>query len=338
MAAVFTACAQMAHRLACIKGKFSEPEWYRIAIGIGRFTENGNRNIHKLSAGHPGYSESACNAKIRQSEAPRRAPAAAPASRYASAVGDSLCVGCPFQGKVYGPIQAALFKDPAPAAAARGEDRRPDHHTELPDPTQAVRRGPRKAPASPSCPRTPMRRGTAEDLRLRPLPAAPAVKHAAGYRAAGVARRAPRGNESKDFTLDADMLYDMRKFVVAIAHQGIYPHKGHLPTLQEYMVAYIAQLQKLADADAQCNHLGWGDDQSFFILPDKVIYPDGTRSSRPSLASVRSAPRKDVHTAAHSNEQVKLMASTTTTNICPTSSSSWPGSPPRSFSRPATME
>jgi hypothetical protein len=53
----------------------------------------------------------------------------------------------------------------------------------------------------------------------------------------------PRG-ESKDFTLDADMLYDTRKFVTAIANQGVYPHKGNIPGLQEYMVAYIAQLQK----------------------------------------------------------------------------------------------
>jgi hypothetical protein len=39
------------------------------------------------------------------------------------------------------------------------------------------------------------------------------------------------------------MLYDPRKFTTAIANQGIYPHKSFIPSVQEYMVAYISKLQ-----------------------------------------------------------------------------------------------
>jgi hypothetical protein len=99
----------------------------------------------------------------------------------------------------------------------------------------------------------------------------------------------PRG-EAKDFTLDADMLYDPRKFTTAIANQGIYPHKSFIPSVQEYMVAYISQLQKLVDADTQCNHLGWSDDFSSFIFPDKVINLDGTvKTAQLSLGAQRAS-------------------------------------------------
>jgi hypothetical protein len=305
MVAVLTACAQM-RRIATLKGKISEPEWYRIAIGIGRFTENGHRNVHKLSSGHPEYSQSSCNAKVKQSESAQKGPSSCASVAYASGAGDSLCTGCPFQGRVYGPIQAALFKDPAPPPLH--EEKIGDQVVvlEIPDPPKPFMRlkeGGGIAVVAKNAD------GTEEpqkifDYDLYPLRRLSNLQQGFEQQVWHVAL--PRG-EAKDFTLDADMLYDSRKFVVAIAHQGIYPHKGHIPTLQEYMVAYIAQLQKLADADAQCNHLGWGgNDQSHFIMPDKVMYPDGSvKPAQLSLGAQRAS--KDVHSTGTLEEQVKLM-------------------------------
>jgi hypothetical protein len=304
MVAVLTACQQV-RRIAALKGQITEPEWYRIAIGVGRFTENGNRNVHKLSHGHPGYSQQSCNAKIKQNELSQKGPSSCASVAYASSVGDSLCTGCPFQGRVYGPIQAALFKDPAPPPLH--EERIGDQvvTTNIPDPPKPFIRlkdGGGIAIVSKNAD------GTEEpqkifDYDLYPVRRLSNVQQGVEQQVWHVAL--PRG-EAKNFTLDADMLYDMRKFVVAIAHQGIYPHKGHIPTLQEYMVAYIAQLQKLADADAQCNHLGWGDDQKHFILPDKVMYPDGSvKPAQLSLGAQRAS--KDVHSRGTLEEQVKLL-------------------------------
>jgi hypothetical protein len=306
MVAVLTACAQM-RRIAMLKGQFSEPEWYRIAIGVGRFTENGNRNVHKLSAGHPGYSQSACNAKIKQSENAQKGPSSCASVAYTSGVGDSICTGCPFQGRVYGPIQAALFKDPAPPPLHEEKIGDQVVTIEIPDPPKPFIRlkdGAGIAVAAKNA------EGVEEhqkiyDYDLYPVRRLSNVQQGLEQQVWHVSL--PRG-EAKDFTLDADMLYDGRKFVTAIAHQGIYPHKGHIPTLQEYMVAYIAQLQKLADADAQCNHLGWGgDDQSFFILPDKIMHPDGSvKPAQLSLGATRAS--KDVHTAGTLEEQVRLLS------------------------------
>lgn len=81
---------------------------------------------------------------------------------------------------------------------------------------------------------------------------------------------------ARDFTIDADVLYDARKFSSACANNGIYPNKADLPALQDYMVAYISQLQRDLDADTQATHLGWSDGYRQFTMPDMVYFEDGT--------------------------------------------------------------
>ena len=80
---------------------------------------------------------------------------------------------------------------------------------------------------------------------------------------------------TKEFVIDADVLYDSRRFASTMANNGIYPHKADISALQDYMVAYINRLQKELDATLQSNHLGWADDHRKFILPDKVLHADG---------------------------------------------------------------
>lgn len=81
---------------------------------------------------------------------------------------------------------------------------------------------------------------------------------------------------AKELTIDAAVLYDSRQFSAALASHGIYPNKADLPALQDYMVAYISQLQRDLDADNQMAHLGWTDGYRQFVLPDKVLHEDGT--------------------------------------------------------------
>lgn len=81
---------------------------------------------------------------------------------------------------------------------------------------------------------------------------------------------------AKEFLIDADALYDSKKFTSAMSNNGIYPHKADLSALQDYMVAYISQLQKDLDADSQLSHLGWTDDYRQFVLPEKTLCSDGS--------------------------------------------------------------
>lgn len=287
MRAVFLACEQM-RRIGLARGQFSEPEWYRMAIGVGRFTEEGNRGVHQLSRGHPGYSEAACNAKIKQNEAAQRGPSSCATVAAHSEVGDAPCMTCPFRadveaGRIHGPIQAALYRDPAPPPVHMELVGDQEVSVTLPDPPKPFMRlkdGGGIAIVAKNAD------GSEETQKIYDYDLYPIRRLSNPIQ--GVEQQVwhvclPNG-EARDLTFDADQVYDMRKFVVTIANNGIYPHKGHIPHLQEYMVAYIAQLQKLAAADAQCNHLGWADDHAAFILPDKIMHLDGTVT--PSQLSV----------------------------------------------------
>lgn len=111
---------------------------------------------------------------------------------------------------------------------------------------------------------------------------------------------------TRDFTIDADVLYDGRKFACSLANNGIYPNKADLPALQDYMVAYISQLQKEADADDQSTHLGWAADFQRFVLPDKILVADGTvRPASLALGAERAA--QAIHKKGDMHEQIKLM-------------------------------
>ena len=111
---------------------------------------------------------------------------------------------------------------------------------------------------------------------------------------------------ARDFTIDADVLYDPRKFCSALAHNGIYPNKADIPALQDYMVAYISELQRLADVDTQASHLGWADEYKRFVLPSKTLLDDGTVAVT-ALALGAERATQHITKKGDLHEQIKLM-------------------------------
>lgn len=304
--ALLLSCAQMRRLALTAKAKqpISEPEWYYGVIGVGRFLEDSHRRI--MQFGDPSW-HATIQDKIRQSEQHQTGPTSCAKLAEVSSAGDDLCMGCPFAGKVHGPIGAARYMDPAP-----------------PPVVMELLTGTASEPITIVIPDPPK-----PFVRLKGGGIAIHAKDADGdetyttiyehdlfpiRRLSNPAQQIeqqvwhvelPRG-ESKDFTLDADMLYDPRKFTTAISNQGIYPHKSFIPPLQEYMVAYISKLQTLVDADAQSNHLGWSDDFASFILPDKIMSVDGTvRSAQLSLGAQRASVH--VHKKGVAQQQADLL-------------------------------
>ena len=315
--ALLVSCGQMA-RLALSKGQYSEPEWYHGVIGVGRFLEDGHRRVQQMSEGHPQYSHAAVQEKIRQHEKRRDAngkplgpTGCAKLLEVSGPANEHICIKCPFrkqveEGKIHGPIGAAKFKDPAPPPVVHellSGVAEPVVVT-IPDPPAPFVRlkgGGVAAYAEDADGNKSY--NTIYEHDLYPIRRLANVGQGLEQQVWHV--ELPRG-DAKDFTLDADMLYDTRKFVVAVANQGIYPHRGNLLGLQEYMVAYIAQLQKLVDADAQHNHLGWTDDFTRFIFPDKIIAADGTaKSAQLSVGAQRASVH--VRKAGDVNKQVELL-------------------------------
>lgn len=298
--AIVTACRQM-QRLVVARGNVSEPEWYH-SINLARFAENGSKFVHKLSEGHPEYSADATDAKVAQLESKGIKPTSC--AKLAEVCGEEHCIGCPFMGKVKSPIVAARYKDAAPAPVVVQDVGLTVIETEIP---------------SPPHPYIRMKGGgigfeaTSKDgdemhTTIFPhdlYPVRRLVNSAAGVEQHIWCVVLPREGK-KEFILDADALYDRRKFVTTIANHGLYPHSGNLPYLQDYMIAYIAELQRLTDAETQCMHLGWTDEYSRFILPDKILCSDGT--AKPATLSVGAARASaQVHKKGTLQEQVQLL-------------------------------
>ncbi len=305
--ALVSACAQV-QRQVRLKGNVSEPEWFH-TLNLIRFCENGDEIAHKYSQGYPGYTKEGTDAKLAQLKAKRNANGEplGPTTcfKLAEVAGDEACEGCPFATRPVGsPLVGARMKDPAPAPVIQHQVGNVVHTTTIPD-----------APR----PFTRMKDGGISILAknkdgdevhtviypydihpIRRLVNSVAETEQQMWRVVF-----PREG-AKEFTLDADALYDKKKFNSTIANHGIYPQANLVTYLQDYMIAYIAELQRLTDAEAQCNHLGWIDEQTKFIMPDRIMLEDGT--AKPAMLSLHaSRASAAIHKKGTLEKQVELL-------------------------------
>lgn len=298
--AVVSACTQI-RRIVQLRGNVSEPEWYH-ALNVVRFVERGDQLIHKISDGHPDYTPEATDAKVRQLIEKQVNPTSC--LKLADVAGDEGCATCVFAGKVKSPLVAARHLDQAPApvvAAPPGTTTPPPVVPPPPAPYTRMKGG-----------GVSMQGKTKEGDEVHTViyphdlyPVRRVVNSASAVEQQVWCVVLPREG-AKEFILDADALYDRRKFVMTIANHGIYPVASFVQFLQDYMIAYIAELQRCVDADAQCNHLGWGDAYSHFILPTKILHADGRIT--PAQLSVGAARASaHVHAAGDIITQTKLL-------------------------------
>lgn len=300
MKALLTACAQVRY-LAQMKGNVSEPEWYH-SINLVRFLENGDKLVHKISSGHPQYNPDATDAKIAQLQSKNIKPTSC--AKLAEVCGEERCEGCAFAGKVKSPIVAARWKDPAPAPVVQltlGTTVVTNTIPEPPKPFTRMKDGRIGVTAKNKEGDETFTVIYENDLYpIRRLVNSTLEVEQQMWRVI-----LPREG-TKDFVVDSDALYDKRKFVTTMSNQGVYPQTGNVQQLMDYMIAYIAELQRLTDAEAQCNHLGWTDDKTKFIMPDKIIQPDG--SAKPAMLSLGAQrASQQVHKRGTLQRQIELL-------------------------------
>jgi len=273
-------------------GKLPQTAWYNGVVGLLRHVEDGDNWVRKLTEIHP-RDVSDVEAKLLQWEG--IAPPRCQSLREKMPWGEAPCEGCRFRN------------DPS-----------------VPNPIAAARRGVQAEPpvVSRLVANVPNAPSLGFQAQLIPNPPSPFERVKGG----GIAinRKDKDGNDTQvmiypndlyplkrlvnredgteqqlwrtvlprtgphEFLLDSDALYDSRKFCVAIANNGIYPNKADISALQDYMTAYITQLQKDLDSENQSPHIGWSDDFRQFILPDKTLLADG--SVKPT-ALTKSAER-----------------------------------------------
>lgn len=278
--ALVEACPQM-QRLVPFRGNVSEPEWY-FSINLTRFCHKGDKLVHLMSDGHPHYTPDTTEAKIAQLQSKGIKPTTC--TKLAEVCGEQHCNGCSFKGLVKNPLIAARKRDVAePAVVVKHVDNTPLQLT-IPSPPQPYTRLKTGEVA--------VTRKNKEGDEITTIildhdlyPVTRIVNASAEIEQQTWRAVLPRQG-AKDFVIDADALYERRKFTAALANNGVYAHPSNIENLQGYMIAYIAKLQREIDAEVQASHLGWTDDNSSFVLPDKVLLPDGT--AKPASLSLQA--------------------------------------------------
>jgi len=301
MRAMISACAQV-RRLATLKGNVAEPEWYH-SLNLVRFAANGRAAAHKISSGHPSYDYDQTEDKLHQLESQSLGPTTCAKLAEVSEGGD-LCAGCAFKDKVKSPVVAARYRDKAEAptvAVAVGDEMIERKIPDAPQPylrlkTGGVVRVSRDEEGVET-------QDTVLEVDLYPISR---IVNVTEEREQQVWCAVLPRVGATEFTVDGSALYDMRTLTGVLANAGVYPHPANVKRLQDYMVAYIKELQKLADAEAQCDHLGWTADFQQFILPEGIIQSDGSR--KPVTLSRNARGTGDtVGRAGNAGQQAQLL-------------------------------
>lgn len=298
--AVVDVCSQM-ERLVRLQGNVSEPEWFA-SLQLVRHLKNGDKLAHKISEAYPRYDPSEVEKKLDHLKSKGVGPTSC--AKFINVCGPEACNGCQFRARDANPIIFArdTLKAPQPKVE-------PPPGIEIPIKTipDAPKPFTRRADGRIGYAFTNNDGDTSNliilDHDLYPLRR---LSNQQMETEQQMWRAVTKNEGEKDFTLDADALYDRRKFITAIANRGIYVQHANIQHLQDYMIAYISELQRLERAEDQCNHLGWNKEHTEFTLPDKILGQNG--AARPVSLSVNASRASEFISKKGSLErQLQLM-------------------------------
>lgn len=298
MRALITVCAQM-RRLATLKGCNSYQEWFWGDIGIVKFTENGHENCHKISSGYPGYTYAETDAKI---DTWRSGPTTC--EKLNEVCGEAnahLCAECSFVKKNSSPLWAAALYEKASPPEVQELIGLELVTIKIPDPPLPYKRN--KNGGIEIIMET--KDGKQYINAIYPYDLYPIERSRSGAKETELQSwRAILPHDTiRDFTIEASTFVDERALSAKLANNGIYSTK--FGDLRNYMSAYIQELQKLQPLHVQHPHLGWADDHTKFILPDKAIHADGS-VHKASLSVAASATKEFVHKKGSLQKQLEL--------------------------------
>lgn len=309
MGAVLKACPLFQY-YARNPEKMSESEWYQ-SLNVVRFTDKGEANAHKWSQKDPArYDYDATqtkldNQKSRIDPTTNKPMGVTKCTTFAALSGSEYCNNCIFSRmeNVKTPIGAATYKSDAPPPIIEMPIGDQIQTIEIPPPPFPYQR----LAEGKIVMTTKDKEGEeviVEVLRhdLHPLWR---MRNSITNVEELYWRAYPGKDGIVDFPLSPEALYDDRKLTVSLSNMGIYPSVANLKYLRFYMVAYIQHLQSLSKSDEQRQHLGWVDDLSGFVLPDKMYVAGGIEPVRLSRSAINgSSPIKKKGTL---EKQVELL-------------------------------
>lgn len=287
------------------KGKVSYKRWYHGILQLARFIFNGRQVCHDMSKGHENYSYEETERHLNHLEANKIGPTTC--AFMADLGGRDICERCSFKAKS-SPIVAARSTTPAkpPEAIIKNEQ-----GLELklgegalinpPLPFLRVENEGIKMEVK-------TKKGLEDEILLLPYDLYPMMRivNVDAKKEQHLWRVALPRSGSRDFVLNAEDLYDNQRFKNLLPNLGIHYDQNHEKDIQRFMTAYIRALQVHAEAQKQCTHLGWMDDETKFATTLGAIGLDGEFHKNVLSPDVQAAAIA-MHPKGTLQEQIKLM-------------------------------
>jgi len=269
-------CAALADSVSDKGARDSEPSWW-INMGIASFCDRPEEAVVHLASGHADYNHETSVAKMLQWKTNATGPATCEKireARYSMSM-DDVCEGCPYRETVKTPVQLGRYAESLVYPEPDTEDllealqdsaivqktnvpapysRDSDNSIVLIAKKDGVLLGKEEV-----CPFDlyPIRLMDCERLEERNVVWRCDLPHMV----------------TKDIVIPQRAHYDGQKLAGELGARGITiaPKKAQL--VQDFMVAYIKQLQKAAPARQMYNTLGWKDRD--FVMADGVMTATG---------------------------------------------------------------
>ena len=263
-------CALMEHFVAQ-NGNVSEPQWYH-GMGVVRFAENGDEEVHNVSKGYPGYSYDEVEAKVEQHR--HAVSGATSCHKLGEVFGTDKCQDCPLFNKGRTPLYAATHAvAPAPEATFTHMIGGVPVAATLPPPPKKYTRT--KMGIKIKTKDDDGNEGNEVICAYDMYPVQLSANTSQASQSTKWQATLPRGRAPAVFDVTADVLFDGRELPKLLHNHGVVLDSHNVKKVQGYMSAYIRELQAAVDDEVEFDHFGWTEDGEGFVLADKVIYKGG---------------------------------------------------------------
>jgi len=275
--ALLRACGQV-REVGKTRGNCPRAQWLQM-VGTLRHVENGRDLAHKFSSGYPQYDPHEVDDLLDNAEDEDIGPTTC---AVWEAVGDrSLCAACQHHGHARNPLHAAR-------RLQQTDEPTNPMSVSLPDPVPVVEicaEGDSQPPPLPAG-FVATERGVAyKHIREDNVTLIPVIdgvlyprfrQHNAHEKIDQHEWYCHLPNERpKTFLLDSHILQDLYTLRKVMASHGVYFTGASEKWGKEYMILYIKTLQQMQAPVDLRTHLGWTDERSVFVMPDKTLSVEG---------------------------------------------------------------
>lgn len=285
-----------------------EPLWYA-GLSVAVRCSDGAESIHLMSEGHPDYNPADTDRKAQQSLSEAAWAHGCDAFAKENANG---CNGCPFRGKITGPIELGKslrvasvptpqpIEEPASGTETKNEAQpiRADEDSKklvvFPDYLQPYSRGINGGIYYTPAPRRDKKGTSIQDPpeMITPNDVYPLKRVYSPHdgECLVMVLHLPL-DATREFLLPLKDVASLDRLKAILATNGVVFELGHAPKLSSYLMKWAAYLVETQKADIMRVQQGWTEDQKSFVLGTTEYFADGTTAHCPPSPMAKNVIR-----------------------------------------------